>query len=188
VKPAGFLVAGALLLPWHTAGAEKRGEDVSDYMARIERIHQGVQDLTWTGGLFRNEDFREIHAHPEQHLDAALDALRSADVAEPQKVIVALSMQKLPLEALVRFSERVLDDLEAGHISERVFEQAVFPTYDWNTALEEHYDDGAVQRLLARVAASPKVGERRKEIVRDVILTGRARQDVLQLREAGQIK
>ncbi|HET8644336.1 MAG TPA: hypothetical protein VFO85_02530, partial [Vicinamibacteria bacterium] len=68
-----------------------------------------------------------------------------------------------------------------------VFERAVFPTYDWSTTLVEAGDDAAVQRLWRRVLASPAVGARRKEIVEREILTGNARRDVLELREAGEI-
>ena len=39
-----------------------------------------------------------------------------------------------------------------------------------------------------RVVASPAVNDGRKQIVRDEILTGNARQDVIEMREAGEIR
>jgi hypothetical protein len=88
----------------------------------------------------------------------------------------------------LRFSERVLDLLEKELVPESVFEQAVFPTYDWNTAFAERFDAPEVQRFLQRVLASPAVGAQRKQIVKEEILTGNARKDVLELREAGEIR
>lgn len=198
------LVVGSTLAPCHTALADTlvseartgaagkragdRGEAVDDFIARIARIKAAIGDLTWTGGLLAYEDFTEVHARPEAYLDQALDALRRGGAGEQEKIIIALSMQKLPLPELVRFSEQVLKDLEAGLVSERVFEHAVFPTYDWNTALVEGYGDAGVQRLLQLVLASPSVSPRRKEIVKDEILSGNAQRDVLELRAAGELK
>jgi len=205
VKALGLALAvGGSLLPCHTALAKSparearagteavkagnRSERVDDFIARVTRIKAKIGDLTWTGGLLGVEDFREIHAHPQTYLDAALRALEGTALGDEEKIIVALSMQKLPLPELVRFSEGVLSLLEAGRVSETVFQHAVFPTYDWNTALPEDFADSGVQRLLQRVLDSPSVNARRKEIVKDEILTGNAQKDVLELREAGEIK
>jgi hypothetical protein len=182
------LAAVLLCSPWSTALAKNRGERVDDFIARVTRIKAKIGDLTFAGGLLGVDAFREIHAHPQTYLDAALPALEGTALGEEEKVIVALSMQKLPLPDLVRFSEGVLSLLEAGRVSETVFQNAVFPTYDWNTALAEGFADPGVQRLLQRVLASPSVNARRKEIVKDEILTGNARKDVLELREAGEIR
>lgn len=189
VTAMGLVLAAALsLAAWDTAAAKNRGDRVDDFMARITRIKAAIGDLTWTGGLFAHEDFRQIHVHPQAHVEEALAALQSGETGEEEKVIAALSMQKLPLPELLRFSERVLDLLEKGLVSEAVFEQAVFPTYDWNTSLAERFDAPEVQRFLQRVLASPAVSAQRKELVKDEILTGNARKDVLELREAGEIR
>ena len=50
------------------------------------------------------------------------------------------------------------------------------------------FADPAVQRLLQRVLASPDVNDGRKQIVRDEILTGNAQKDVVEMREAGEIR
>jgi hypothetical protein len=161
---------------------------LEDFAARIERIQSQARDLTWLGALFRSPEFVEVYSQPPEFREQALQLLRAPDASEPQKIIAALSMQKLPLPELVEFSEQVLRYLESGLLSERVFERAVFPTWDWNTSLCENVADPAVQRLLALVLASPSVSSRRKQIVRDELLTGNARHQVLDLRAAGQIK
>jgi hypothetical protein len=161
---------------------------MEDFTARIKQVEGKIKDLTWLGGLFAYEEFTEVHSQPERYLQEALRALKDADLSDPQKIIIALSIQKLPLEAFVGFSEQVLGFLEAGFVSEAVFEFVVFPTYAWNSRLAESFTDPAVQRLLQLVLASPSVGSRRKEIVKDEILTGNALKNVLELRSAGQIK
>jgi hypothetical protein len=188
MAPALLLAAAVSLPAWDTAATRNRGERVEDFMARIARIKAAIGDLTWTGGLFAYPEFREVHAHPQAHVEAALEVLAGPGTSEQDKVIVALSMQKLPLPERLRFSDKVLGLLDEGLVSQAVFEQAVFPTYDWSTALAERFDDPEVQRFLQRVLASPAVGEQRKGLVRDEYLTGNARKDVLELREAGEIK
>lgn len=189
MKARWLLLAAAFTAgTWDTAVAKNRGERVEDFRARIARIKAAIGDLTWTGGLFAYEDFREIHSEPGKHVAEAVKALASGDTGEPEKIIVALSMQKLPLPERLGFSEQVLELLEKGQVPETVFEQAVFPTYDWNTALAEGYAEPAVQRFLQRVLASPAVSAQRKQLVKDEILTGNAQKDVLELREAGEIR
>lgn len=183
-----ILVPLAMLTVLSGFSNSSRGKGMEDLVARVRRVEEAIGDLTWAGGLFRYPEFTEVHSRPEAHLDGALQALKSTSATEQQKIIVALSMQKLPLAAFLRFSGHALEYLEAGLISDKVFERAVFPTYDWNTLLAENYADPAVQRFLGRVLASAAVSERRKEIVRDEILTGNAKKDVLELRSAGEIK
>jgi hypothetical protein len=189
VKTAGLVAMAALLAgPWDTAVAGNRGERVDDFIARIARIKTAIGDLTSTGGLRRLEEFREVHAQPQAYRDAAIGALEEPALGEEEKVIAALSMQRLPLPEFLAFAERALELLEGGRLTETVFQHAVFPTYDWNTALAEEYAAPAVQRFLERVLASPAVNDRRKQIVKDVLLTGTARTSVLEMREAGEIK
>lgn len=160
---------------------------MEDLAARIRRIEEQITDLTHAGALLGCPEFLEVYAQPEGHLEDALRVLRTPEVSEVQKTIAALSMQRLPLQKFVEFSEQVLGSLEAGRVSERVFETAVFPTYDWNTMLAENFSDPAAQRLLRLVLASPAVGKIRKAIVRDHILSGNSQKAVLELRDAGQI-
>ena len=184
---AAALAAALLAGPWDDA-AGNRGERVDDFIARIARIKKAIGDLTWTGGLLRIEEFRQVYANPREHRQAALAALDAPALDDEEKVVVALSMQKLPLAELVGFGEHALDLLEAGRLPETVFNQAVFPTYDWNTTLVEGYADPAARRLFERVLASKAVNEGRKHIVRHEILTGNAQKDIADMRAAGEIK
>jgi hypothetical protein len=95
-------------------------------------------------------------------------------------------MQRLPLVSFVTFAEQALSHLESALLTERVFDSAVFPTYEWNTGLAENFTGPTVQTFLQRVLASSSVGEGPKAMASE-ILSGRAAKAVLELRSAGVI-
>jgi len=160
---------------------------MEDLATRLRRIEEQITDLTHAGALLGCPEFVEVYSQPEAHVEGVLEALRAPETSELHKAIAALSMQRLPLQKFVEFSERILGSRETGLVSERVFDIAIFPTYDWNTMLAENYADPAVRRLLNRILTSPAVSDACKAHVRDEILSGNARTAVLELRAAGQI-
>ncbi len=148
---------------------------MSGFGKRIRRIEAQIGNLTWDGELFNYPEFREIHAHPASYLSAAWDALRSTEFTDQQKIIIAFSMQGLDLPRFMRFANDMLRLLESGMISYDVFKLAVFPPLEWNSKLAENYDQPDVARFLQRVLKSEQVEDRRKEIIRERTLTGKAR-------------
>ena len=160
---------------------------MNELAARIARLKMAIGDLTWMGILLVNPEFTEVHSCPEVHLGEALAALPTDAIGEQERIMVVLSMQALPLPRFVDFAEHVLRYLEAGSLSQRVFEWAVFPSYDWSTTVVENIDDSRVRRLLRLVLDSPAVSTRCKQHVKDEILTGNAGKDVLELRGAGEL-
>ncbi len=117
---------------------------------KIERIEKQVVDLTWLGALLETNDFREIYKHPETYYTAICKFLADQDRTEQQKIIAALSMQKLELGKYLDLADYALRLIEANRISQRVFDAAVFPTYDWDTKIVENYKHPRVRRFLNR--------------------------------------
>jgi hypothetical protein len=154
----------------------------------IERIDAAIVDLTWPGGLFNYEEFREIHSRASRYRDAALQALSGERLTEQQKLIVALSMQGLPLPELLDFAHRAIDGFERGHLSARVLRRCIFPTYDWNTTIVERYRSPEVDAVLRRLAGLEGLDEQFEQYVRDEVLTGNAKRTVDGLRDSGQIR
>lgn len=150
----------------------------------IKRIENQIGDLTWTGGLFEYQEFREIYNNPEKYLPEVYNALENPEYSEQQKTIMGLSMQGLTLPKFLLFANNTLRLLESGNVSRKVFEDVVFPTYDWNTKVVENYENPEVTEFLKSVLDSKEVGNRRKEIVREQILTGKAKSYVLDLRQS----
>ncbi|HBL58677.1 MAG TPA: hypothetical protein DDZ80_09220 [Cyanobacteria bacterium UBA8803] len=159
-----------------------------DFNAAIISIDAKIVDLTWPGGLFEYEEFRNIYVHPEMYKAEALAALNSQALTEQQKIIVALSMQNLELSNFLVFSREVLSLLEKGTISQAVFDWAVFPSYDWNTKWVDNRTAVEVQQILAEISNSKSVSEEKKKYIQEEIITGMAEKQVLYLREIGQIK
>lgn len=156
-------------------------------LTRVGAIAARIRDLTHPGGLLGYPEFVEVFLEPERYLDEALELLAGPEPTEIEKAIVALAMQRLPLSSFVAFAEQALRGLESGVLTERVFDTAVFPTYEWNTVLAENFADPAVRRLLERVIASSSVGEGSKAMAGGEILSGKAAKAVLELRSAGVI-
>ena len=120
-------------------------------------------------------------------MSTALQVLESRALTEQQKIITALTMQRLPLKEFIKFSEQVLLLLEESKISSEVFRWAIFPTYDWNTLLVKNYRSRAVKELLNKVLQSQEVNDEIKVLVREEIQTGKARKQVQYLKDIGQI-
>lgn len=168
--------------------AGKEPMSVQDFNREIAAIDRDIQDLTWAGGLFKYPFFRDVHGQPRRHVATVLQALGSDELTEQQKIIAALTMQRLPLEAFVEFAGQALQLLEAGRISGDVFQWAVLPTYDWNTTLARNYRDASVEALLDRIARSPQVGDELKTLVREEIQTGKALEAIEHLEDTGQLR
>jgi len=161
---------------------------MSDFAERIRKIEEQIVDLTWMGELFQYPEFREIHEHPANYLSEAWNALKSSEFMDQQKIIIALSMQSLDLPRFLLFANDMLRFLESGLVSYDVFKFAVFPPLDWNTKLAENYEQPDVARFLHRVLKSEQVDDRRKEIIRKRILTGKEKLYVLDMRASGLMK
>jgi hypothetical protein len=162
--------------------------EIDRLIAAARALEEQTGDLTWTGELFANQVFRELYAAAEANYMHVISVLKRNDVNARQKLILALSVQSLPLDQRVKFSSHLLDLLSAGEISNTIFNQAVFPSYDWSTTLPENYGDPRVRSLLAAVTQSGAVDPAIREFVANHILTGKAQAQIEELRDAGQLR
>jgi hypothetical protein len=160
---------------------------MSAFEQDIRILESRIVDLTWPGGLFAYDEFREIHGHPSRYRPSAERALAGEDLSEQQKLIVALSMQKLPLEEYLDFAAEVIRLRSHGRISDKVLHWCILPTYDWNTLLVENYAREEVNRLLITVADMAGINEPFRLYVKDEVLTGKAKATVRSLKSSGQI-
>lgn len=159
---------------------------MSSFANKIRSIEEQIVDLTWPGGLFEYQEFREIYDNPANYFSEVSEALKSPDFTEQQKIIIGLSMQGINLPQFLSFAKYMLRLLESGAVSQKVFEHVVFPTYDWNTKIVENYEKHDVAQFLQSVLESKEVGDRRKEIIRKEVLTGKAKSYVLDMRQSGK--
>lgn len=153
---------------------------------KIKIIDERIVDLTWPGGLFEYQEFREIYDNSTDYFSQACEALKNPDFTEQQKIIVGFSMQGSNLSLFLSFAKYTLQLLESSKITQRVFECVVFPTYDWNTIIVENYDNHDIAQFLHSVLQSKDVSDRRKEIIRKEVLTGKAKSYVLDMRHNGR--
>lgn len=151
---------------------------MTDFAQQIKDIDKQIVDLTWPGGLFEYEEFRQIYENSTSYYSIACQALSSTEYTEQQKIIIGHSMHGSELSQFLSLAKYVLELLESGKVSLEVFERVAFPTYDWNTSIAKNYDKQDVAQFLYSVLKSNKVDERRKEIIREKILTGKAKSNV----------
>lgn len=153
----------------------------------IKKIESKIIDLTWPGGLFRYDEFKEIYNKAGQYKEQAIKALGSDDLTGQQKLIVALSMQKLSFREFLDFAGSVMDLFEQNKITTKVLHWCILPTYDWNTIMAEYYKKTKVNDLLLRLIGLEGLDEDFRSYVKTEVLTGKAKKNVKQLRKIGQI-
>ena len=140
------------------------------------------------GTLTQSPSFTAIWKAAEQHLPQAKRLLIDRGVSERNKLILAYAMQNTPLPELLALQSEGLSAFESGLLSVDVLKTLLFPGYDWNTSLQEHYEDPAVRRLLLATKSTgafsgkPNV----KEYI-DAILSGSAAKDIARARADGQL-
>ena len=156
-------------------------KNITDFAQQIKIIDKKIVDLTWSGGLFQYKEFKQIHDNPADYFSVACEALKSSEFTDQQKIIIGHSMHGSDLDQFLALAKYGLQLLEAGTISSDVFERIVFPTYDWNTSIVESYDENETFQFLEQVLKSNKVSDKRKNIIRERVLTGKGKEYVNKL-------
>ena len=162
-------------------------EEAMDYRLRIETIALSAGDLTTPDDLLQYREFIDVYENPGPFQDAASALYADPEVAALQKEIAGYSMQRLPVDRLVQLGFHVADLADRQVVSASLLDRLVFPPLDWGTQLVENYERPDVMALMERLSRMDKLAETRREYIREQVLTGRARQDVLELRETGRM-
>ena len=153
----------------------------------IAEIAEGIGDLTSPDSLFQYRSFMEIYEDPLAQVREANALLTEPEVPALNKMIVSYAMQRLPPKEYLSWLGFAVQMAENGHLSIEVLQALAFPPLNWNTFLAENYHQPQVRDLLERLAALPDLDSNWRTYILQEVLTGEARNDVLDLREAGQI-
>ncbi len=159
-----------------------------DFAAAITLIDKEVVDLTAESDLFGSKTFILFYENPEIYYDDAMLFIASEKYTAQQKIIAARAMCRLPWKRYVGMVSRLWKLQQSNMIGAQLFESLSFPVYNWNTTIAEHYDDQEVRELLTEIAGSKKVENNLHDYIIQDLLTGKAREHIRELREAGQIK
>jgi hypothetical protein len=163
------------------------GEPEIDLKNELSVIETGMGDLTAPGLLFRFQSFRTIYDHPKVYEQRAIEAIASPEVNETQKLIIVYAMQQLPVHDYVVFAQEVMRLCQEGGVPPIVLERAICPSYDWSTALAENYRSNNVRSFLTAASRSGMLTAAMTAYV-DRIITGKAMQDIREMRRDGIIK
>jgi len=184
----------SLLVPACSDGQRKTGEmgnipmsDLVQFKQRIDEIARAAGDLTTPDDLFRVKRFLEVYEAPSPFVTAAAGLYADPTETRLHKEITGYSMQRLPVDQLVWLVSQVAQLASEGKVDPRLVDRLAFPPLNWRVQLIMNYNQPNVRNLLERLAQMPELSEERRAHIRDQVLTGRAREEVLELREMGQI-
>jgi hypothetical protein len=155
---------------------------MNKFIEKILIIENKIVDLTWPGGLFEYEEFREIYNNSEIYSSDARKYIASDNTTEQQKIIIGYSMQGLENIKFLLFAKAMLELLNNDLISKNIFDEIIFPVYEWNTYIPENYSDNDVNLFLKSVLLSKKVSSITKEYIINEIFTGNAKLDILEIK------
>jgi len=150
----------------------------------IIAIEKEVVDLTFMGELFRSTKFRDLYSSPNHNMESIITTLKCKEMSDVQKKIAVLTMQQLPLQDFLVFVDTLFAMLEKHEIPVDVFTLAVFPPFEWNTSLQEHYEDEIVRTYLNKLLTSDLVPGDLKDYIRQV-LSGEVLSNIRKFKDAG---
>lgn len=161
--------------------------ELVQFKQRIGEIARAVGDLTTPEDLFRVKPFLEVYEAPSPFVTAAAGLY--ADPAETRlhKEITGYSMQRLPVDQLVWLVSGVAQLAAERKVDPSLLDRLAFPPLNWRVQLITNYSDPKVRDLLERLAQMRELSEERRTYIREQVLTGQAREEVLEMREMGQI-
>lgn len=167
-------------------GCSMNSGNASSFEYEILTIENEVGHLTSLFSLFRVDSFVRIFEDPSSRVAEAECAIRSQRLGEQAKVIVVLSMQRLPKREYVQFLQHVYEEWLSGELSDNVLTFAFVPGYSWNTVLVADYDAPYVASFLDEMAKNERLPE---ELMQWMELTrsGQAAKALEELRAAGLI-
>lgn len=141
-------MVSSVVSPLCCAGTREVAADCKSFKNRIANIQKEVVDLTDQGALLDSALFMEIWRHPQKYFEDVRLLLGDSRASEMQKEIAVLSMQSLPLNAFTKFCTAVLFLKDAGKVTDETVCLTIFPGYDWNTKLQENFQNIDVRKFL----------------------------------------
>lgn len=155
------------------------------FETNIAAIDKWIVDLTSELDLLENKDFVAIYKSPTAYYGNVIALLAKPKIKESQKAISVFAMHRLPRKEYLAFLDILLDMLQRKKISYMLFEAGVFPSHDWNTTLQENYEDPEIKAYLFKVKASTTVTQEGRNYA-DKILSGQAARAVEAWRDREQ--
>jgi hypothetical protein len=157
-----------------------------DYFRETLELSSRMESSPAWSDLFLHDQFRRMFLVPEQHFLYAQMLVADAKAIEEQKMIAIYSIQGIPLEEYLEFLRHVVSLARSDLLSSRLMEKAIFPSYQWNTLLAEHYQNPSVVGFLQLVRQVGGLSESAQKRL-SLIESGEACEDVQELRSSGQI-
>lgn len=149
----------------------------------ITEVGNKLRELNVPDELFAQPAFAAIYENPLPSAAAAQALMARRDIDSHRKRIVALAMQRLPVDAFVALVVATADSVEQGQSEVKVLETIAFAPLNWGQqSLLMHYDQPPVRALLTRLMNLPQLSPQRRERVRERILTGLAKLEFLDYR------
>ena len=160
--------------------------EVIKFPVYVKEIAQEVGDLTAYPDVWRSNKFHYLFKNISLYIKDSLEVLSSEKLTDTEKHVVILAVQGLDLDNRILFAEKLINLLEKGKISHRIFRKTLFIEYSWSTLFQKQFQQEKVQKLLIRIRNSKFVETELKQYI-DRILSGKALQDIEEMRANGML-
>jgi hypothetical protein len=160
--------------------------EVIKFSVCVKEIVQKVGDLTAYPDVWRSNKFHYLFKNINLYIKDSLEVLSSKNFTDVEKHVVILAVQGLNLDNRISFAEKLINLLEKGKISHRIFRKTLFIEYGWNTLFQEQFQQEKVRKILIRIRNSKFVETELKQYM-DRILSGKAFQDIKNMRADGML-
>jgi len=167
-------------------GSMVNNMEVIKFPVYVKEIAQEVGDLTAYPDVWRSNKFHYLFKNISLYIKDSLEVLSSEKLTDTEKHVVILAVQGLDLDNRILFAEKLINLLEKGKISHRIFRKTLFIEYSWSTLFQKQFQQEKVQKLLIRIRNSKFVETELKQYI-DRILSGKALQDIEEMRANGML-
>lgn len=146
------------------------------------RIRRSLDDSS-DAPLLENATLRALYVRSSENAEAARSIIQNPGVEEEIKQLAILTMQCLPLDGYIKLLRFLDEQTDAGHCSEAILAEAVFPGEQWGTLIAEHYRDPEVESQLKNILAGAETTKLRDRV--ESVLDGDTARYIDHLRETG---
>ena len=129
---------------------------------------------------FGCRQFVALYGHSDKHWQNGVNLIKKGALSYQEQNVFVLSMQHLD------FVDAIYIVYRDKKIEKSILMRALFPSLDWNTYLEEHFEDRRVIAFLKKLKSDSTLNDKWDYI--EDILAGKAALNVRDLREIGQIR
>ena len=121
-----FYLISTLLMTIQFTSAQSEPYPYPQYKQLVQSIYHQVGDLTASSDLFGVTNFVALYSSPTKYETNAMAFIGDKANSDECKMVVIYSLQKLPMDAYVRFERNLLHLAQDGRLSKSFLNRPCF--------------------------------------------------------------